>query len=256
MTFRFRGKYIINAELHCLTGLRIGGMAEEFEIGGLDNPVIKNPLDGKPYIPGSSLKGKMRSLMEWALGKVDVKPGRSGSLQAEPHSCKDPACDICAVFGTSAAEEAQAGPTRLTVFDAMPAAGTVLQWEEVLGENVYTEIKTENRLDRLTSAADPRSMERVPQGSAFEVVMAFDLYQEEDEPRLKRIFEAMALLEDSALGGSTSRGSGRVAFEKISVEKRTPAYYLENAAPLEYDLSEKTPLEIGRDFAAIFEPGR
>jgi len=64
--FQFLGKFIIKGILECVTGTRIGGTQEKFEIGGIDNPVIKDPLTDLPYIPGSSLKGKLRSLLEWA----------------------------------------------------------------------------------------------------------------------------------------------------------------------------------------------
>ena len=66
MKLEFKGKYVLKGKIECLTGLRIGGVTEGVEIGGLDNPVIKDPLTREPYIPGSSLKGKLRSHLEWA----------------------------------------------------------------------------------------------------------------------------------------------------------------------------------------------
>src|SRR3990170_8998206 len=69
--YRFAGKYIIKADIRCITGLHVGGTDEGFEIGGIDNPVIKDPITGYPYIPGSSLKGKMRSMLEWITKRTE-----------------------------------------------------------------------------------------------------------------------------------------------------------------------------------------
>ena len=66
----------ITATIEIVTGLHIGGNNDEIKIGGIDNPVIKNPLTNEPYIPGSSLKGKIRSLIEWQFNAMteDGKP--------------------------------------------------------------------------------------------------------------------------------------------------------------------------------------
>lgn len=101
----------INGKIEVVTGLHIGASNENIEIGGLDNPVIKDPLPGSnaPYIPGSSLKGKLRSLYE-------IKEGRF-SKDGKPCDCAK--CEVCAVFGTSAANRpAELGPTRIVVRDA------------------------------------------------------------------------------------------------------------------------------------------
>ena len=63
------------------TGLHIGAGDTEMRIGGTDNPVVKNPLDNRPYIPGSSLKGKIRSLLEWQLGLVNISGKSPFSFQ-------------------------------------------------------------------------------------------------------------------------------------------------------------------------------
>ena len=301
-SFQFQGKYIIKAELRCLTGLHIGGTQEGFEIGGIDNPVIKDPITKLPFIPGSALKGKMRSLLESALDKVFVNDEKR---EAPVHSCEnDPRykvfknaidklndknkeavlkefkeniskvvkqeedvtdevkeleesfeeierlsnntkkteevkkeiienklakilnnCPICQIFGASAGLIASK-PTRLTVRDAFPKEETFKEWERWLGEGLYTELKTENAIDRITSEANPRTMERVPKDSVFEVEMIYDIYEDEDRDRLDNLFKAMALLEDSSLGGSGSRGYGKIIFEKVEVIERTKDYYL------------------------------
>jgi CRISPR-associated protein Csm3 len=129
----------------------------------------------------------------------------------------------------------KAGPTRLTVRDAFLTATSdthnpkrfysLEELEQLLGEKLYTEVKTENALDRVTSEANPRPMERVPAGAAFEVEMIFDVYRPEDKKLLKQLFVAMRLLEHSALGGSGSRGHGKVEFADLGVEFRPIEYY-------------------------------
>jgi len=225
----FQGKYLITADLECITGTRIGGTDEGIEIGGLDNPVIKDPLTGHPYIPGSSLKGKMRSLMEWATdGKVKPAEGKGQGWSARPHGCGEADCPVCVLFGGGAAEPNKAsGPTRLIVRDSFPTQETRERWEAVLGEGLYTELKSENYIDRITSQAVPRTMERVPAGSVFVCEFLIDiLHSQEDRQLRQHLFNAMALLQDSALGGTGSRGSGRVRFRKIQVRWRPKGYYL------------------------------
>ncbi len=201
-------------------------------VGGVDNPVIKDPITDLPYIPGSSLKGKLRSLLEWARDTQAVK---------QPHSkhrifgaCECGKCVVCRLFGVASDDpekRMKAGPTRLLVRDAFPTGyeailkgeephpdSTVGRWWEMLGVGVGTELKTENFLDRITSEANPRTMERVPAGSEFQVEFVLDVYHADgDKELLQALAEAMALLEHSALGGSGSRGYGRVRFKNLTV---------------------------------------
>ncbi|MGC8872758.1 MAG: type III-A CRISPR-associated RAMP protein Csm3 [Caldimicrobium sp.] len=257
--FEYQGSYVIEYTLRAITGLRIGGSKEQFEIGGLDNPVIKVEMeipdyDGKghilpkdaPYIPGSSLKGKIRSLLEWANGRVqwmidvvnkDEKIEKQKKIEEAGKACKCGKCEICKVFGTGEAKKVEEiakegdfnkipGPPRLKVFDAYPTWETLERLKEALGENIFTEIKTENQINRLTSRANPRKVERVPAGAEFEGVMIFDVYKEEDKKLLKIIFSGMKMLEDSYLGGYGSRGSGRVKIIKTKVKWRSKEFYL------------------------------
>lgn len=247
--YKFSGKYIIKADLRCLTGLHIGGTEEGFEIGGMDNPVIKDPITDYPYIPGSSLKGKMRSLLEWANNIVNFKQ-ENGKWKGK--LCECGICDICFIYGCSAAASVKE-PTRLTVRDSFPKASTIKKWMNYLGENIYTEVKTENTIDRLTSEANPRSMERIPADSVFEIEILFDLYKDNDTQKLKKVFEGMMLLEDSALGGSGSRGSGKVVFENIAIVKRGLEYYTENQSETAINLNEhKTVRDICNNFTNVF----
>lgn len=102
------GYKVVTGNIKCITGLRIGGSSNTIEIGGLDNPIIKSPIDDWPYIPGSSIKGKIRSLLEWDLGII--------STNGDPHSCKQIDCIICRIFGNS--EEVEKGPSRGIFRDA------------------------------------------------------------------------------------------------------------------------------------------
>ena len=228
----FQGKLLLTTRLLAETGLRIGGNTEGIEIGGVDNPVIRDPLSERPYIPGSSLKGKLRHLAEWSLGKVAEHPDHSkpGKPVFTAHFCGE--CDACIIFGASTDDEVKrqkAGPSRLIVRDAFPTEETVRLWERWLGEHTYTELKNENYLDRVTAAANPRTMERVPAGSQFDVEIIFDLYTPEDRGRFGQVLRAMYLLENSALGGSGSRGHGQVKFINLRIAERPLPHYLSGA---------------------------
>ncbi|MEZ0344246.1 MAG: type III-A CRISPR-associated RAMP protein Csm3 [Caldimicrobium sp.] len=273
--FKYQGSLIIEYKLKALTGLRIGGSKEQFEIGGLDNPVIKTEVEipdyyevngkkepvpqGAPYIPGSSLKGKIRSLLEWINGNVEemIKTATSSSkkdekvIEAAGKPCSCGQCEICKIFGCGDSNKINElakkgdvsilpGPPRLKVFDAYPTYETLKRLKEALGENIFTEIKTENQINRLTSRANPRKIERVPAGAEFEGVMIFDFYHEKDkEELLPIVFQGMQALEDNYLGGYGSRGSGRVKFVEITVKWRSKAFYLGKKE--EIVLIEKAP---------------
>jgi CRISPR-associated protein Csm3 len=260
--FSYKGTVIIKYNMKALTGLRVGGSKENFDIGGTDNPVIKtlgmienydgrgnNLPEGAPYIPGSSLKGKIRSLVEWAKGRVDFMISKANNdVERAGKPCVCGRCEVCKVFGTGDAKTIESlklnelpGPPRLRVFDAYPTWESIQKLQDTLGENIFTEIKTENAINRLTSRANPRKVERVPAGVVFFGEMAFHLFTKEDPELLKVVFEGMRLLEDDYLGGYGSRGSGKVRFENIEVILRPKAYYFEDG--LEERLTQKTTVQ-------------
>jgi CRISPR-associated protein Csm3 len=260
--FSYKGTVIIKYNMKALTGLRVGGTKENFDIGGLDNPVIKtlgmienydgrgnNLPEGAPYIPGSSLKGKMRSLLEWAKGRVDYMISKANNdVEKAGKPCVCGRCEVCKVFGTGDAKTIESlklselpGPPRLRVFDAYPTWESIEKLQETLGERIFTEIKTENAINRLTSRANPRKVERVPAGVVFFGEMAFHLFTREDPELLKVVFEGMRLLEDDYLGGYGSRGSGKVRFENIEVILRPKAYYF--GERVEERLTQKTTVQ-------------
>lgn len=213
----------LHGQIECITGLHIGGSGGGYEIGGMENSVIRNPRDGFPYIPGSSLKGKMRSLMEWAEGKVEKEEVKEGKrLDAgRVYWSNDPDDVISRLFGAPAEADRKAGPTRLVVRDATPDEETCRMMKKLEEEQglPFVEIKTEVNINRITSKpiSGPRSIERVPVGSRFNFEIVFGIYEVDglkvrDIDLLDKVFEALRLVEDSALGGSGSRGSGQVQF--------------------------------------------
>jgi CRISPR-associated protein Csm3 len=248
--WQFKGKYIITGKIECVTGLHIGGNTEGFEIGGMDNPVIINPLDDKPYIPGSSLKGKLRHLSEWSLGKIEKKDPKNEKESYGPHFCGE--CPACIIFGPAsdkASVREKAGPTRLSVRDTFLTEASVKELQQWMGEGIYTEAKTENAIDRVTAVANPRPIERVPAGAEFEFTLIFDVYRDDDPALLQELFSAMAMLEDSALGGGGSRGHGVIKFKDLAAKWRPLAYYKNGTAATTKTIQSKDDVKkLVKDF--------
>jgi CRISPR-associated protein Csm3 len=224
------GKYIIKGKIILETGLRIGGQELGVNIGGIDNPVIRNPLTGEPYIPGSSVKGKMRSLMERLLN-LDI----SGN-KVRRHECEERECKVCRVFG-STSKEGNNIPSRLLVRDAFLTEDSKTKLLSMETDLPYTEWKTENALDRVTCKADPRSFERIPAGAEFEFEI---IYTAENENHIKEDLEniatALELLEDDYLGGNGSRGYGKVKFSIEKVIYKSAGYYKGEGTPVEKEV--------------------
>jgi CRISPR-associated protein Csm3 len=192
------------------SGTRIGGSDDILQIGGTDLTCVKDPVTGEPYLPGSSLKGKMRSELEKILGKI---------VGDEPCGCADKACPVCVVFGPHKKPNHGLGPTRIIVRDAHLVAGGQL------------ESKTENSIKRTTGAAvNPRSLERVVPGSQFRLAIGlqeFDIdrdfrYTEFDEATGQEqpvqgaqalrnvVLHALDLVEASGIGSGVGKGYGEI----------------------------------------------
>jgi CRISPR-associated protein Csm3 len=222
------GRVFVRADIEAVTGLHIGGSSTGLEIGGLDKAVIRNPLDKRPYIPGSSLRGKMRSQTEKVLGLR--QNNRIG--QVTIHTCKSEAeyhanggCAVCHIFGVPA-EIGFTGPTRLVVRDVLLTDDSADALDKANTELRYAELKTEVAIDRVTSAATPRTMERVPAGAVFgPAELVFGIYEKADYTRLKVVINAMQFVEDDYLGGAGSRGSGKVRFTNLKVSARARHEY-------------------------------
>lgn len=240
------GKLILSGELHCETGLHIGAGKGSLEIGGADNPVVKDAF-GLPYIPGSSLRGRIRSLLELSQGLTSpadlVYLSRRKGQEVRIHNSNDPGDEICLLFGRNAGrmdrvegeavECSTASPARLTVYDApLETESITAQMRENLDDEI-TEVKSENSVDRITAQANPRTLERVPAGARFRVKMILDILCEEDKELPVRLVEGLRLLEDDALGGGGSRGSGRVRFGNLKLAWRGRGFYAAAAAEVE-----------------------
>ena len=240
------GKLILSGELHCETGLHIGAGKGSLEIGGADNPVVKDAF-GLPYIPGSSLRGRIRSLLENALGLTSpaelVYLSKRKGQEVRIHQSDRPDDEICLLFGRNPGrmervqgetlDTTQATPARLAVFDApLDAESITPQMRENLDDEL-TEVKSENAIDRITSQANPRTLERVPAGARFRTRLVMDVLCDEDAPLFLRVLEGLRLLEDDSLGGGGSRGSGRVSFSKLRLVWRGRNYYASGAAEKE-----------------------
>ncbi|MCD6599850.1 MAG: type III-A CRISPR-associated RAMP protein Csm3 [Dehalococcoidia bacterium] len=202
----------------CKTGLRIGGSKEELEIGGMDNPIIRDPLSKLPYIPGSSLKGKLRSLLEYKHNRVGLHWDKGQLIQkgGSPCGCGQDECPVCRIFGAHKNMAHNLGPSRLIVRDALLSDKSKKELEPLReGGLEYAEVKTENIINRDKNTAEhPRPMERVPQGTEFDLNLSLRILNGDNEPKMKEyINEAINLIQKDYLGGSGTRGYGWVQIE-------------------------------------------
>ena len=244
---KFVKNYVLKGRIKLLTGLHIGGLNETVEIGGMDNPVITTYklVDGRltpvPYIPGSSLKGKVRSLLEIAYADdiAGEKKGDSGYVKVGENYIKyesEKAKLIPMLFGIPANTPGfSENVSRLLVRDAYPTEDTIRRWNEHPDIVRGTEVKMENAINRITSAAHPRSVERIPAESEFELEMVLTVYEGDDEKGLiSLLLEGLKMLEDNYLGGYGSRGYGKLKFYDLSITERARDYYESNGEEKEY----------------------
>lgn len=198
-------------EIELLDGMRIGGAGGGLEIGGVDPNLtaLKDPVSGEPYVPGSSLKGKLRSTLEKEHGL---------SANGKPCGCGKRTCPVCPVFGAHMNMRAECGTARLTVRDAHFTANYGELWKK----NPIFEAKTENIIDRTRGTAEhPRTQERVPAGAVFQAEMLLKVFEGDDSGRMvKDLKNALAILQRfDSLGAGGSRGSGRIAIRGFSEKK-------------------------------------
>lgn len=208
------GHTIISGVLHCDTGLRIGGSKDTLEIGGTDSPIIRNPVTRLPYIPGSSIKGKIRSLLELRDCKDNEKVKRGS-----PCDCGK--CKVCTIFGC--------GSTRNTVTVSRAifrdcslteeSIKTLEQAREEFGI-AFSESKTEVAINRQTGKAiSPRVIERIPEGIEFDIEIVLRKFEEDSASDFTDyIKEGLKLLQNDSLGGSGTRGYGKVTIKDLKIE--------------------------------------
>lgn len=208
-----KGKIILKSGLH------IGAGDTEMHIGGTDNPVIKHPHTQQPYIPGSSLKGKVRSLLEMESGLMGVtkgEPVRVKTLNGLNGDQKSKCEKLLKIFGSSGADSDETayalGPTRVSFADCPLNA----DWFEKAKKNRwdYFEVKSENSINRIEGTArNPRFTERVVEGTEFDFAVTLKLLGENESDLFEYLIDGLKLLELDALGGSGSRGYGRIQFQ-------------------------------------------
>lgn len=235
----------ITGDIELLSGLHIGSGNTEMHIGGTDNPVIKNPITQEPYIPGSSLKGKIRSLLEWRAGVVDLTDGGKGGKPLAFSDVKRLKGDqiekgktILKLFGGAPEGGdqdkemetlvAEIGPSRLAFWDCnlKPAWVEDMQRKNLL----LTETKMENTIDRIRGVAEhPRNTERVPASAVFDFQLTLKVHDGED--LLETVLVGLRLLELSGLGGSGSRGYGKLRFLNLALGEKSLQQQLEQTQP-------------------------
>ncbi len=189
-------KIRINTTIELLTGLHIGGNENNVEIGGIDKPVIKIATrKNQPYIPGSSLKGKLRCLLEQIEGSAKVGGND----------------EINNLFGYSGDNK----PSKLIVRDAMLNSESEDQLRKCNNLDMpYTESKSENVIHRVNGTAEhPRQIERVPAGVSFDVEFVINVWDNDNEEDLLNLLrKGINALENDYLGGNGSRGYGQIKF--------------------------------------------
>jgi CRISPR-associated protein Csm3 len=235
MAFQLRGRIILQMDVHVLTGLHVGGAGGKVAIGGVDSPVIRDPITSQPYLPGSSVRGKMRSLVERVYGReqnmsigqgVRIHMLRKAEGEAdEAYHVRFRQNETCSIFGVTG-DEPVPHPTALIVRDAQLGAESVERLKKAATDLPFTEVKWEATIDRVTSAATPRQVERVPAGAVFEgLELVYSIYEQSNLNHLPVLFQALTLVEEDYLGGPGARGSGKVRFELTKVVARQGADY-------------------------------
>lgn len=282
------GKFRIESILHVETGLHIGGGGETLDIGGLDKPVIRDPITNYPYLPGSSIKGKLRAILERLLNKPLNRPGSRDTYRYESDDLEDGysevdgqlipyegarTCKLSRVFGSTGGSggrnktwikttiaEAQGleplakktinnesyssirgrnAPSRLLVRDCHLVPASVAKLKEVATGLYMTEWKFENGLDRITAAANPRQLERVPAGAEFKSELIYTVENaSQAREDLKNLAIALAILEDDALGGHGSRGYGKIRFQRFKLDYRDYSHFARGESPQSIPLSD------------------
>ena len=204
--------YRLDFEIELLTGLHIGGSTDTFDIGGADSTVIKNPLTHEPYIPGSSIKGKLRSLLTQKYGKVSLK-NKDPEMVLEKDEIR------CLFEPVSTSDDLKV--SRCIFRDAYLTDESKEELQKHLGLGTFTEIKAENSIDLLKgTAANPRFIERVPRGAKFNGEIILQIYEGDDAEQLNEVVkEALKMLELNYLGGSGTRGYGRVEIHSQDFQK-------------------------------------
>lgn len=194
-------KIQITGKFEVVTGMHIGGGSAFAAIGAVDSSVIKDTQSKLPMIPGSSLKGKMRTLLAKRYNDRIVEPDND-------------APEIIRVFGS--AKKGQTHSSRIIVADMIMSNSEELHKKEI---NSMTEVKFENTISRQTAVANPRQIERVIRGAQFDLDIIYEVEAvDEILSDMRLVAEGMKLLQYDYLGGHGSRGYGKVKFNDVCAD--------------------------------------
>ena len=202
-----KGKLDIRAHLRIETGLHIGASSDFAPIGAVDSPFVRDPLSRQPIIPGSSLKGKLRTLLVRSMTEGYVL-----------HKVEDDSDEVRRLFGAALQGEGGGKPARLQFFDLRMSAASVERFTGMELETYIGEIKWENTINRITAAANPRQIERVPAGAEFDFRLVYNIEHEDEVAEdMALLGDGLQLLQMDYLGGHGSRGYGRVSLYDFTV---------------------------------------
>lgn len=203
-----KGKLKINAVLRLETGLHIGGASDFAPIGAVDSPFIRDPYTKQPIIPGSSLKGKIRTLLARSLSDT---PWLNG--------IEDDKDEVKVLFGTAGDGKNRAVASRLQFTDIRLTEESLDRLRLMDLDTFIGEVKFENKIDRISARATPRQIERVPAGAEFAFSVTYNVeVMNETAEDIRLLADGLKLLQMDYLGGSGSRGYGRVSFRNFAVE--------------------------------------
>jgi CRISPR-associated protein Csm3 len=223
MAWKLLGYIPITAKLILKSGTHVGMSKDNVGVGELDLPVIRHPHTREPYIPGSSIKGKMRSLSEYRLNLVSDQGREKGA----PHGCETAGCLVCRLFGPHKKTEHSHGPTRLIVRDAMLSEESKALLQETKEQDIpFTETKTENTINRTTGASagsgqgGVREQERVPAGVVFNFALSLRVFEGDKQEQIcDFIKKSLDWLQKDTLGGSGTRGYGWIELQNLTIGK-------------------------------------
>lgn len=200
------GKLVINGVLRVETGLHIGSGDDLASIGAVDSPIIRDTVTKLPIIPGSSIKGKMRTL----LAKVNAGTYILPDIKSDAEVIKR-------LFGTTTDDGARSG--RLQFYDLFMSETTKEKYSQIEMDTYYGEVKYENTINRLTGGATPRQIERIPAGIEFDFKLVYNVENADElEEDLKTLQQGLMWLQYDYIGGHGTRGYGRISIFNLSVD--------------------------------------
>jgi len=216
---------ILRGKIHVETGIHIGAGRESMEIGGVEPPIMRHPLTQQPYIPGSSLKGKVRCLLElkYCVKNEECFPTMKQAEDSwKPCGCGK--CPVCIVFGSSNVKTTKT-MTRVIFRDAFMTPDSVQKQEEASLEagGYLSEIKSEIAINRKTLTVQSgalRTTERIVPGTELDLEIVLRHFEGDPvDDYLGLLKEGLDLLQRDSLGGSGSRGYGKVSIRDLTVEE-------------------------------------